>query len=183
MFLKGFLAAALSLVPMCAPTPSSPSESVLNHINGATYSYNDAGPAVEAFRAVTAHRGWSTNATAAWEPFVTSVIRKESGFCYNLRRGARLASGPGCVISRQGTGSDSGFGQVISMHYRYPSGWLCQQEGLCSAEQITATPWDSMVAMVALVERSGRQPWCFSAWARRYHNCGIAPRVLPLSMP
>ncbi len=182
MFLKGFLAAAMSLVPMCAPA-NPPSPSVVARVNSATYSYNNAQPAVEAFRAVTGQRGWSSAATASWEPFVSSVIRKESGYCFNLRRGARLAQPAGCVISRQGTGSDSGFGQVISLHYRYPNGWLCKQESLCSAEQIIGTPWASMTAMVALVERSGRQPWCFSDWARRYHNCNIAPKVLPLSIP
>lgn len=171
------------LLPMCAPV-YTPSPTAVEKVNSMSYSYGVAAPALEAYRLVAEDRGWSANAIAAWEPFVNDIIVKESGYCPNLRRGARLANGGvGCAISRQGTGSDSGFGQVIGMHYRPPKGWLCAQEGLCSSDQIIGTPWASMTALVAMVERNGRQPWCYNAHARRYHRCGIAPTVLPLRMP
>jgi hypothetical protein len=145
------------------------------HVNTMTYNYNDSAPALEAFRIVTAHRGWTNEEIASWEVAVTDIMRGESGFCPNLLRGARLAKANGCVLSRQGRHSDAGFGQLIGIHYKLSSknsgaGWLCRQEGLCSKWDIIATPWNSMTALVAMVERSGVQPWCFNAKARRFHS-------------
>jgi hypothetical protein len=135
----------------------------------------DLTAARQTYRAVTCARGWTPDRTAAWEQFVVDdVIQGESGGCWNIRRGGRIAMGePGCPIIRQGRHSDTGYGQVIALHYRangnHGSGWLCAQEGLCSADDIIATPSASMTALVALVERSGKQPWCFSARVRRLH--------------
>lgn len=164
----------LNILTSQADTPSVSAPEARDYVNGLTYTYGVSAPALEAFRAVTADRGWAVSETEKWVPFVENVILGESGGCPNVRRGARVSGD--CVVTRQGTGSDSGFGQVISLHYRYPKGWLCKQEGLCSSAQIIGTPYDSMTALVALVERSGGQPWCFSSWARRYHKCSLVPR-------
>ena len=156
------------------------SQTARQYVDSLPYAFTVAAPALEAFRAVTKDRGWSEADTERWVPFITDVMAGESGFCPNVRRGARM-SGVGCELAvkrgkvQQGKGSDSGFGQLIRLHYK-PGAWLCVQEGLCSAEAIIATPYDSMTALVALVERSGGQPWCYNAWARRYHKCSLVPK-------
>lgn len=160
------------------PAVRMPSISPVGKINSLVYSYGNAAPAAQAFRAVATARHWTPASIRLWEPFVLGVARRESGFCYNVRRGVVLANPTGCVIKRQGTHSDSGFGQLISIHYK-PGAWLCTQEHLCSAEAIISTPWNSMTALVALVERSGRQPWCYTASLRAKSLCRSAPRGLP----
>ena len=149
-------------------------------VNTLPYAYTNVEPAREAYRIVATERGWSEADIAAWEPFlVDDVIAKESGGCYNVRGGAKMAEpGVSCLIRRQGKGGDSGFGQVIGMHYR---GWLCDQEQLCSSADITLNAWNSMTALLALVERSGKHGWCWNAWARGFHpGCRTAPNAPPV---
>lgn len=149
-------------------------------VNTLPYAYSNIEPAREAYRIVAAERGWSEADIAAWETFIVDdVIARESGGCYNVRGGARMAeSGVSCKIRRQGRGSDSGFGQVTGIHWR---GWLCEQEQLCSHADITLNAWNSMSALLALVERNGRHDWCWNDWARSFHpECKRAPRTPPV---
>lgn len=149
-------------------------------VNTLPYAYTVLEPAEQALRIVAEERGWSQADIEAWVPFlVYDVIAKESGGCYNVRGGAKMAEpGVSCVIRRQGKGGDSGFGQVIGMHYR---GWMCEQERLCSSADITLNAWNSMTALLALVERSGKQGWCWNAWARSFHSgCKHAPGAPPI---
>lgn len=136
-------------------------------INALQYNYTDPVPAMEAFRAVSRCRGWSQAQIDSWAIAMEDIMRFESGFCYNVLGGARMGDSQGCQISRQGSRGDAGFGQLISLHYR---GWLCSQEGLCSKWDVIATPWNSMTALLALIERSGVRGYCYSGWARRLHN-------------
>jgi len=147
-------------------------------INNLTYTYGEATPAMEAFASVARARGWSDQSIAEWSPFLKNVMMRESGYCYNVRRGATFSKSVGCVLAQQGPHSDSGFGQVISIHYK-PGAWLCEQESLCSADDIVATPWASMTALVALLERNGRQPWCFTNSLRATAVCRNAPANPP----
>lgn len=143
------------------------------HVNRQVYSWGVAEPAMATFRTVAAYRGWSSQQIQSWETAVYDIMKGESGFCPNMLGGARLASTQGCIIARQGRRSDAGFGQLISIHYRHTTpgtGWLCKQEGLCSKWQIIATPWNSMTALLALIERSGTRGWCYNASARRHHR-------------
>lgn len=159
----------------CSPDPVQKAQNVesIEVVNSLPYAIFEAAPAEEAFRIVTQERGWAPEDTEKWAPFASAVMKRESGYCYNVRRGARM-TGNGCEMSRQGRGSDSGFGQLISIHYK-PGRWLCEQEGLCSADDIIATPWASMTAFVALIERNGAQPWCYTAKLRRSSVCRLAP--------
>lgn len=141
-------------------------------VNTETYNFADPVPAQFAFATVAHWRGWSDADVAGWTPFVTTIMGRESGFCPNVRRGVRFADGGrGCAIARQGRFTDSGFGQVLmSVNGR----WLCAQEGLCTPDDVIATPWNSMTALVALIERSGASPWCYTAklrlrWECRHH--------------
>ena len=163
-----------------APQRREPDLTALFTVNTLPYAFTVLGPAETAMRIVAAERGWSQADIDAWVPFlVYDVIAKESGGCYNVRGGAIMAEpGVSCAIKRQGRKQDSGFGQLVKVHY---SGWLCHQEGLCSADDITLNAWNSMTALLALVERSGKHGWCYNAWARSYHRgCSSAPASPPV---
>jgi hypothetical protein len=187
----GALCVALTLVATTVDQPVAHAEhpdvslamgaNIVDVVNDLPYSYRDMTPVLWAYRAVTEERGWAQEDIDAFENFVVNdVIYGESGGCPNVRGGA-IMKGDGCEVKRQGRKSDSGFGQVIRIHYRYPNGWLCKQESLCSADDITSNAWNSMTALVALIERDGKRPWCYSAAARRYHRgCATAPRHKPV---
>lgn len=150
-------------------TPPTPCDVEQARINSATYNYTDPTPALEAFRVVARCRGWDQVQIGSWEIALEDIMRFESGFCPNILGGATIAQSDGCVVGRQGSRGDAGFGQLISLHYR-PGAWLCEEEGLCSKYDIIATPWNSMTALLAGIERWGTQGWCFNARARRLHN-------------
>lgn len=189
-FKKTLLSAALGIILLsgCTPDtwetlltkwPSTTTSNARQTVNGATYSAGVAAPATEAYRAVARARGWSLSSIQQWEPFVMAVVRRESNFCPNLRRGAVLKSAVGCVIAKQGYGSDSGFGQVISIHYATQRGAVCREAGLCSSESITGSAWNSMTALLVLVENSGSGPWCYTDTLRAGSVCRKAPQGLP----
>lgn len=180
--------AALSVVlavfvsTACEPSPQrpEPDPTAFFTVNTLPYAFTVLDPVDQAYRIVAAERGWTQGDIDAWAGFlVYDVIAKESGGCYNVRGGARMAEpGVSCVIARQGRKQDSGFGQLVAVHYR---GWLCEQEQLCSAHDITLNAWNSMTALLALVERAGKQGWCYNAWARSYHpGCASAPKNPPV---
>lgn len=146
----------------------------VGYVRSLPYAWGVAEPALEAFRVVATERGWSQERIDAWLPFAEAVMRRESGLCPNVRRGARVRGAGSCELTRQGRGSDSGFFQVISIHYG-PGKWLCTQEGICSATAIVSDPWASMVAGVALIERAGKQPWCYTRRLQRSAVCRLAP--------
>lgn len=138
-------------------------------VNGLKYSHGDLRPAWTAFTAVALHRGWTQQQVDSWQRAFNDIVFGESGGCPNVRNGARLASADGCVISRQGKGSDSGFAQLTSVHHGGDK-WACVDLGICGANSVIASPWNSMTVFVALLERSGNGPWCYNNWARRYHR-------------
>ena len=193
------ISAALVVLPMncqdqaadTTPPASACTGEHRNEVDSLQFSYGNMEPVDATFRMVAADCHWDQASIDAWTPFlVYDVIAKESGGCWNVRRGVRFANGgANCEIARQGRGSDSGFGQLISIHYRPGKGWLCNLEGLCSADQITANPYDSMKALVLLIVRpdgnggltgSGKHGWCYSARAIKYHpGCRHAPAGLP----
>ena len=153
--------------------------SVRDKVNSLPYAWGVPEPAMEAFELVARKRGWSKENIQQWKPFAQAVMQRESGWCFNLRRGAQMAApGVDCSLSKQGRYSDSGFGQVIRVHYR-PGSWMCTQEGLCSSDSIIGSPWSSMIAFVSLLEHAGRQPWCYTASLRASSTCRLAPAGLP----
>lgn len=194
--LKFLIAALLVVSTACTPddfevafanrAPSAAVECV-DYPKPEDHVWGDSTAALQAWRADTCRAGWTQEDTEKWVPFVENVVIGESGGCWNLRRGAKIGNPVGCVLAvdkwgnpRQGKGSDSGYGQVISIHYKLSktnkaAGWLCVSDGLCSADDIIATPASSIRALRRMIERSGSQPWCYNAAARRYHNCRLAP--------
>lgn len=188
------IAALLGVLPIhCDPEPARPAAAQQcsgehrDEVNALQYSYGVFEPVDAAFRMVAADCGWSQQSIDDWASFlVYDVVAKESGGCWNVRRGVRFAdSGANCAIARQGRGSDSGFGQLIGIHYK-GNGWLCVEDGLCSSDAIISSPYTSMQALVRLVggsvakPGSGKQGWCYSKWARNYHRgCATAPGGTP----
>lgn len=115
-------------------------------------------------------RRWSDDAIADWANPARGIMFRESAGCFNLRRGAAFAThdGDGCALRSPGHGTDSGYGQVLmSVH----ASWLCPQEGLCTPEDVTSSPSKSMTAFLALIERAGRQGWCYTAKLRAGWLC------------
>lgn len=183
MFKQLMLSAALLTTPIqCGELLTEENVDAVATVNSLPYSWGNADPALQAYRIVAKERGWTDAAIAAWEPMISDIMRGETGYCWNVRRGARLGNqGKDCLIVRQGRGSDSGFGQVIKKYHYGPGKYLCVEEGLCSADDIVASPWNSMTSLLAAVERNGKQPWCYSASARRLHKtCKFAPKLNPL---
>lgn len=187
--MKILLSAALAVLPLhCDPpvelqqAPPACSGEHRDEVNALQYGYGVLEPVDTAIRMIAADCGWTQQSIDEWVPFlVYDVIAKESGGCWNVRRGVRFANGgANCEIARQGRGSDSGFGQLISIHYRPGKGWLCLEDGLCSADDIIASPYTSGQAIVRLVGRSGKSGWCYSPRAIKYHpGCRTAPKSLP----
>lgn len=164
----------VNTIPTTTTAPPTPEEIV----NSIVYIHDNPEPAMKAFTIVATARGWSQEEINTWYDFAKDVMLHESGYCYNLRRGAIIGKAEGCVMAKQGKHEDSGFAQLISIHYD-PGKWLCEQEHLCSSEDIIATPWNSMVAFIALLERNGKQPWCFTDSLRATSRCQNAPKNPP----
>ena len=148
-------------------TPPTPCDVEKTRVNAQPYFANNPAPAMDAFRAVARCRGWSQGHIDSWAIAVEDIMRFESGFCYNRLGGSLINDGANCDSLRQGRREDAGFGQLISIHYK---GWLCAQEGLCSKWEVIATPWSSMTALLALIERSGTSGYCYNAYARSLHK-------------
>lgn len=194
--MKALIALLLAVLPLsCNPTtvqehqqdPLAPSTSQCtgehrDEVNAIPFASQVLEHADRAFRLVAADCGYSPEEIEAWVPFaVYDLINGESTGCPNVRGGAKMAEPyVSCAIKRQGKGSDSGFGQLISVHYRYPNGWICQQEWLCSSDALTANAYDSMKGPVLLIARSGKQSWCYNAKAISWHpGCKTAPKTPP----
>lgn len=144
-------------------------------VNSLQYNWGDPKPAMEAFRLTALNEDWTPEQIKSWEIAIANIMMGESGFCPNVLRGAVMGNPQGCVLKRQGKHSDAGFGQLISIHYKLNSknpaaGFLCREENLCSKWQIVASPYNSMLALVKLIERSGTRPWCYNSFARKYHR-------------
>lgn len=212
--MKLILSALLAVLPLhCDPSPTEPTPELpaqqctgesRDAVNALQYSYRVLEPVDAAFRMVAADCGWTQESIDEWTPFlVYDVIAKESGGCWNIRRGVVFANGglnceiawkkqkDGTWVFLQGRYSDAGFGQLISIHYQTNpknphAGWLCTEDGLCSADDIIAEPYTSMQALVRLVggsystPGSGKQGWCYNAKAIKYHpGCKTAPKGVP----
>lgn len=143
-------------------------------VNWLPYDYVEGKEtALQAFRITAKALGWDSARIEAWIPFADDVMAKESGYCWNLLRGATVSS-VGCVLKQQGTNDDAGIAQLTSVwHGR--SGPICVQFGFCGRHGIIASPWTSFQSFVRLLEIEGSGPWCWSTWARSFHKCGLAP--------
>lgn len=154
------------------------------YVNSLPYSFGVMDSPMIAFNAVAQdmiNKGeltkWTSSDVDLWNPFAFDVISKESGGCWNIKGGTLFnAVGDDCFSpSRVGKKSDSGFGQLISLWYKYPKGILCKLHGVCSQSWIISSPYSSMKAFIWALEYDGSHPWCYNKSALRYHKCSLAP--------
>lgn len=148
----------------------------VGYVNALPYGWQNMGPAMDAFRVVATARGWTAIAIDRWTPFVYDVIVKESGGCPNTIGGDLFVVGTCDQYTRHGHAEDSGIGQLTFVLYG-PSGPVCKATGLCSQQSIIATPWASIVSMVATLELLGQGPYCYDARSRGYHDCTLIGRT------
>jgi hypothetical protein len=136
-------------------------------VNSLPYSYQSKAPVLDAFRIVTASRGWTTEQTASWEVAMWDIALKEAQGCWNVRYGARFAhwDGRGCILRSAGRGA-SGYGQITSVLHPV----TCEMAGLCSGPAIVSSPWTSMLALVVVIERHGVKPYCYDSFSRSFHR-------------
>jgi hypothetical protein len=132
-------------------------------VNSLTYNYGDSGPAIIAYRLVAESEGWPWETIMAWEPAAKALMAGESGFCPNLRRGAKFNTndGRGCTLKKQGKYSDAGFGQLNWVWWRGTKSFLCSLRGICSANDVIASPYVSMRSFLDVLKSQGMKPWCF----------------------
>lgn len=134
------------------------------------YHINDPAPAMALFQIVTSDRGWSQADIDAWSPFAQAVMAREARFCPGVIYGQ--SADANCNVRGRPKGTAAGFGQILM---RVNGSWLCGQEGLCDRWAVVASPYASMTAFVATIERGGRGPWCYTTKLRRGRVCHLAP--------
>ena len=144
------------------PRPFDP----VAYVNSLAYCHACMDPAMEAYRMVAAHRGWSEQQVESRSAFVRIIMATESGGCPNVRRWGYGSVGQDCrtlcMGGRKGECAydDAGFGQVTQI-LRTPTSPLCAIEGICSAEATVASPWASMTAFLRVLEDGGNRPYCY----------------------
>lgn len=162
-----------------APERDEPDPTALWIVNVQEYRFGDMEPVHIAYELVAEWREWTPEqieGRRAW--LVDTVIMGESGGCWMIFGGTRYNSlGDPCTEPvRWGRYSDAGFGQVTQSLYGR-NATVCQRDGICSKHHVVRSAWDSMNAMLAAYEYHGKQPWCWTDWARRYHSCHRAPTI------
>lgn len=142
-------------------------------VDAIEYRFTDTGPAIQAFRLVAADRGWTQYEIDSWVVAVRDIVGLESGGCWNLRRGAKLPrAGANCAtVSGVSRHQDAGFGQVTKVWWGR-RGPVCRQAGLCSAQAVTSSPYNSMLSLVVALEHDPSLRWsyCYNRHARSYHR-------------
>lgn len=157
--------------------PTVPAFDPVAYVNALLYQWNHLEPAREAYRIVALTLGWTDAEIKRWERFIVDdVIDKESGGCWRTMGGGVVSMEPGCVVTRQGRGSDAGFFQLTRRYWYEPTGHLCRGWGICSASAIIGSPFQSMRAGLLAVMVDGRGPWCYPD-ANGFHTlCNTVPR-------
>ena len=186
--MKILIAALIGLLPLhCEPERPAPtawqcSGEHRDEINALPFAYGDLTPVDTAFRLAAADCGWTPDEIEAWVPFaVYDLVAKESGGCWNLR-GGQVPKGTDCLAhtNPRRVGSDSGFGQLVSVWYRGAKAPACRDVGLCSQDDIVASPYSSIIAVVYAIHHDGAHPWCYDKRSCRYHSgAKSAPKTKP----
>lgn len=136
-------------------------------VNSLHYSYDAKAPVIQAFQTVALCRGWTQRQVDSWKVAVADIAGREAHFCWNVRYNARFQffDGRNCALSRPGSGA-AGYGQITSVLYHI----TCSKVGLCSGASIVASPYNSMLSLVALIEDQGVSPYCYNNFSRRFHR-------------
>ena len=180
--LKKYVATALAALVLLQAHPPTEAASVRSQVDQLGYRFHDMTSPMQAFRLVAAERGWTQAEITSWEAAVSNIIFLESGGCWNLRRGASLPNaGASCTtVSGVSRNSDSGFGQVTRIWWKQGAP-VCKHSGICSAESVVASPYNSMTALLVVLESDPRLRWsyCYNRRARSYHRGACTQKGLP----
>lgn len=149
-------------------------------LNGLSWEWRNQTIGRIAYRVGAACKGWPQDVIERWEPFVADdVWAGESGWCWNLLGGGHIGTDLGCVMARVGTGEDAGIGQVTSSWWGR-NGRVCIDLGYCSRDAVIASPYDSVMAALHVVQVGGDQGYCYDDRSRRYHpTCSQFPSRWP----
>jgi hypothetical protein len=141
--------------------------SAVAEVNSLPYSYRSKGPVIEAYRIAARIRGWTPVQIKSWETAVWDIALKEAQGCWNVRYGARFAyhDGRDCELEHAGRGA-AGYGQLT----RVALPPACRRVSICTQAEVVATPWTSMMALLAVIEENGVKPWCYDRFSRRFHR-------------
>jgi hypothetical protein len=149
-------------------------------LDGLAWEWRNAAVGRIAYDVGTACRGWPREVADRWRPFVHGdVWAGESGWCWNLLGGGHITTDLGCVMGRVGTGEDAGIGQVTASWWGR-NGRVCLDLGYCSRHAVIASPYDSVMAALYVIEVGGDQAYCYDDRSRRYHpTCAQFPGRWP----
>jgi hypothetical protein len=156
--------------PQIQLTEPPPAPSPVDYVNSLPYCWQCPEPAMEAFRVVAASvctvhplvRCWTPEEINLAANFVQRIMAGESAFCWNSRAWSHdtYLEMPCTESAHQGTHEDVGFGQITNV-LRTPTSTLCRDLGQCRPEDTIASPWNSMVAYVVVLDELHTRPWCF----------------------
>jgi hypothetical protein len=156
-------------VTEAVPPPFDP----VTYVNSLDYRWLVLEPAMEAYRVVATYYGWSADVIEARSTFVFRIMARESAGCWNARRWTTgTAAGMPCLETNPGVHDDVGFGQITNVLRPL----TCEKAGICSIADTVASPWNSMLAFVVVLDELGKRPWCYG---RNLHvrtgDCGMWP--------
>lgn len=166
--------------PQTFPVGPEPVIDCREYLNALPWEWRNPAVGLLAYDVGAACRGWPQDVIDKWRPFVHGdVWAGESGWCWNLLGGGQISTDLGCVMGRVGTGEDAGIGQVTASWWGR-NGLVCKVHGYCSRDSVIASPYDSVMVALAVIELGGDQAYCYDDRSRRYHpTCAQFPGRWP----
>lgn len=128
------------------------------YVNGLEYHAGNPESAMKAYRVIAAYYGWTDTQIDNRATFVQRVMASESSFCWNARRWTYFETGKACTEHRTGRHDDVGFGQITAVLRPL----TCEKANICSTVDTVASPWNSMLAYVVVLDELGKRPWCYN---------------------
>lgn len=150
------------------PRPFDP----MQYVNSLEYRALVMDQPMEAYRLVASWYGWSDDVIETRSTFVFRIIANESAGCWNAVRWTYFTAGKLCTAHDTGNHDDAGFFQITSVLRPL----TCEKANICSRDATVASPWNSMLAGIVVLDELGKRPWCYN---RNMHirngDCGTWP--------
>jgi hypothetical protein len=135
------------------PRPFDP----MQYVNSLEYRALVMDQPMEAYRLVAAWYGWPDDVIEARSTFVFRIIANESAGCWNAVRWTYFTAGKLCTDHDTGNHDDAGFFQITSVLRPL----TCEKANICSRDATVASPWNSMLAGIVVLDELGKRPWCY----------------------